>query len=242
MNRQVVKLTETTLKVLSEHSAILLHILLTIHNLYLIITSHREASADDAEKNNEEQDAHPIESQLSGKSGRKPRQMAAATTTIIGSIEGDSVDSPIPGGCPDEVASFGGCTNLLYISISSASSSSSGYISSAASPTTISCLNGSLSSSSLSLSAGEGEAPATRTTKSDHNYYCGNETIPCPNKIRLKAGKRGRWWGRTRKGNTRRGGQKRLPLKLLHFRIRKNPACAFSTIPSSSSSSCKDFR
>lgn len=187
------------MEVLSEHSAVLFHILLTIHNLYLIITSHQ---GDDDEESNET-DANPIESGINGKSDRN--STAAATTTIIGTEEEGEEEGS---GC-HEVASFG-CSNSLYISISSYSSASSSGYSSAASPTTISYLNGSLSDSSLSLSAVAAEA-----TKSDHNYYCGNDTISWPYKRRLR-----RWTSST----------SRRRLKLLHFR---HSFC---------SSSRKDFR
>lgn len=206
MNRQVVKLTETTWKVLSEHSAVLFHILLTIHNLYLIITSHQ---GNDDEDNNDvesnERDANPIESGINGKSDRN--STAAATTKIMGTEEEEEGSS----GC-HEVAS-------LYISISSYSSSSSSGYSSAASPTTISYLNGSLSDSSLSLSAA---AAAAEATKGYHNYYCGNETIPC------------NYTRRPRRWTSRRRRQRRVPLKLQHFR--------HSFCSSSTTSFHKDFR
>lgn len=187
---RIEKYTEIALNILSDNSGVIFHILVTIHNLYLIIASRNHREEEEVGQDN---DRNPIESVVKSVS-----DATAATATIISSSSsngGGDEDRNADEDAPEkeeqeectghQLLSCSSSPCAVYpdsLSISISSYSSSGY-SSAASPTIF--LNGSLSdsSSSLSVVVGAGGAGEDEEVKSDHNY-CGNEngeTIPCLN-------------------------------------------------------------
>lgn len=157
MTLQFLQWTKNTITFLSENSSVIVHVLITIHNLYLLISSHNQKADEDVEQ-------LPIDV-----------VQQSIPTTIV---EESAVAS-------EEEEERSTVNESMYISIASYDDGySSGCHSSAVSPTIILPLNGSLPVDAFmgDVEQQDGE----KTVKRDDSNYCANEngrhaiTCPCP--------------------------------------------------------------
>lgn len=177
--------TENTIDFLSENSSVIFHVLITIHNLYQLISSHNQRTTDE----DEDADGDAVQSV-------SIEAFTATRITTAATVAGSGVEDENR----DEESSTGN-ESMMYISITSyddftSSSSSSGYSSASAVSPAIIMLNGSLSDNDDDHTGGDAKrvvvvqdaAERTTTTVAKRDtVYCENEngrhaiTIPCHN-------------------------------------------------------------
>lgn len=156
MTLQFLQWTENTIAFLSENSSVIVHVLITIHNLYLLISSHNQQTDEDVEQ-------CPI--------GAVVQQSIPTTIAQESAVASEE----------EEERSI--VNESMYISIASYDDGySSGCHSSAVSPTIILPLNG----SEESLMGDVEQQDEEKSAKRDDSNYCANGngrhaiTCPCP--------------------------------------------------------------